>query len=64
MQFGAFIEWAFLGLVGGGVAILWQMKESMNTLNEKISVLIYQHEQARQDIDDHETRIRDLEKEF
>lgn len=62
MQFSSFIEWAFLGLVGGGVYILWQMKESMNSLNTKIEVLIQQHEQARKDIDDHEFRIRDLEK--
>lgn len=62
MDFSAFIQWAFLGLVGGGVTILWQMKESMNTLNNKIGVLITQHEQARKDLDDHEGRIRQLER--
>jgi hypothetical protein len=62
MQFNAFIEWAFLGLVSGGIYILYQMKESMSSLNEKIGVLIVQHEQARKDLDDHEERIRDLEK--
>ena len=61
MQFGAFIEWAFLGLVGSGVVILWQMKESMATLNSKIEILIVKHESARKDIDDHEYRIRNLE---
>lgn len=62
MEFSAFVQWGFLGLVGGGVTILWQMKESMNSLNEKIGILIVQHEQARKDLDDHEERIRDLEK--
>lgn len=61
MQFNAFIEWAFLGLVGSGVVILWQMKESMATLNSKIEILIVKHESARKDIDDHEDRIRNLE---
>lgn len=62
MQFGSFIEWAFLGLVSGGIYILYQMKESMSNLNEKIGILITQHEQARKDLDDHEDRIRELER--
>lgn len=61
MNFDAFVQWGFLGLVSGGVFILWQMKESMNNLNTKIEVLITQHEEARKDIDDHEDRIRKLE---
>lgn len=62
MQFANFMEWAFLGLTSGGVYILWQMKESMSQLNSKIEVLIEKHEQAREDIDDHESRIRYLER--
>lgn len=61
MTFTGFIEWAFLAVVSGGVYILWQMKESLTSLNTKIEVLIVQHETAREDIDDHETRIRELE---
>ena len=61
MIFTEFMEWAFLGVVTGGVYILWQMKESLTNLNTKIEVLITQHEQSRKDIDDHEERIRSLE---
>ena len=61
MIFTEFMEWAFLGVVTGGVYILWQMKESLTNLNTKIKVLITQHEQSRKDIDDHEERIRSLE---
>jgi pyrimidine operon attenuation protein/uracil phosphoribosyltransferase len=61
LTFSAFLEWAFLGVVTGGVYILWQMKESVNHLNSKIEVLIVQHEMARKDLDDHEIRLRELE---
>lgn len=61
MEFSQFMEWAFLGLCSGGVYILWQMKESITSLNTKIEVLIEKHEQARDDIDDHEERLRHLE---
>lgn len=62
MDFSKFMEWGFLGLVSSGVYILWQMKESVSTLNGKIEVLIEKHEQAREDIKDHELRIRMIEK--
>jgi len=62
MQFANFIEWAFLGVVSGGVYILWQMKESVSDLNTKIEVLIQQHEESRKDIDDNEDRLRELER--
>lgn len=62
MQFSEFIQWSFLGVVSGGVYILWQMKESVSSLNTKIEVLIQQHEESRKDIDDHESRLRQLER--
>jgi hypothetical protein len=62
MQFSEFIQWSFLGLVSAGVYIMWQMKESMTTLNNKIEVLIVKHELADLRINDHESRIRDMEK--
>lgn len=62
MSFAAFMEWAFLGVTTGGVYILWQMKESVSSLNTKIEVLIQQHEESRKDIDDHESRLRQLER--
>lgn len=62
IDFGKFVEWAFLGVVGGGVYILWQMKESIAHLNGKIDVILEKHNQAREDIDDHEARLRGLER--
>ena len=61
MDFNAFIEWAFLGVVTGGVYVLWQIKGSVEKLNIKIAVLVTEHTQAKETIDDHESRIRDLE---
>lgn len=61
MQLTQFIEWGFLGLVSGGVVILWQMKESLVHLNSKIEVLIVQHENLKNNVDDHEDRLRELE---
>ena len=62
MDFPHFMEWSFLGLCSAGLVVLWQMKESVNILNAKIEVLIVQHTQAREDLDDHEVRLRDLER--
>lgn len=61
MNFSSFIEWAFLAVVSGGVIVLWQMKESVSDLNAKISVLIAEHQQSKETIKDHESRIRSLE---
>jgi hypothetical protein len=62
MIFSDFVSWAFLGITTGGVYILWQMKESVSSLNTKIEVLIVQHEETKLDIKDHENRLRNLEK--
>lgn len=62
MNFSQFLEWGFLGLISGGVIILWQMKESLVHLNSKIEVLIVQHENLKNNVDDHEGRLRQLER--
>ncbi len=62
MGFSNFIEWSFLGIMSGGVIILWQMKESLSLLGTRIEVLVTQHEEAKNDINDHESRIRTLER--
>lgn len=54
MDFNAFKEWAFLGMLSGGVIILWQMKNEMSELNTKIALII-------QRTDNHEKRIEKLE---
>lgn len=61
MDFPHFVEWCFLGICSAGVYIMWQMKESMQEINTKIEVLIIQHENTRDDVEDHESRIRRLE---
>jgi hypothetical protein len=62
MQFQSFIEWAFLGVVSSGVWVLWLMKQDLTKLNIKIEVLITEHLESKKKIEDHEYRIRDLEK--
>jgi hypothetical protein len=54
MQFQNFVEWAFLGVVSGGVYVLWRIHDSLNELNVKVAVVISQMES-------HERRISDLE---
>lgn len=65
MEFSGFVEWAFLGLVGGGVYILWQMKESLANLNTRLEVVIIEQKlttaQTNLQLNDHETRLRNLE---
>lgn len=61
MNFSSFIEWAFFGIVSGGVFILWQMKESVNSLNSKLEVYIVKQNHTDTKVEDHEVRIRDLE---
>lgn len=61
LNFDKFKEWALLGLLSGGVFILWQMKSSVEELNIKIAVLIKEQELSKGEIDDHESRIRQLE---
>jgi hypothetical protein len=48
------MEWAFLGIVAGGVGILWKIYDSLNQLNVKIAVVITR-------MDSHEDRISKLE---
>lgn len=62
MTYTQFTEWAFLAVITGGVWVLYQMKESLNAISSKIEVMVMEHERARSDIDDHEDRIRDIEK--
>lgn len=61
LNFSEFVQWAFLALVSGGVYILWQMKESISSLNTKMEVLIVRQEKLDLGQDDHEKRIRNLE---
>jgi len=62
VDFNNFISTAFLGLLSGGVYILWEMKNSIATLDNKIGIIIAKSEQASHDLLDHESRIRVLEK--
>lgn len=57
MDFSAFKDWIMLGLLGGGVYILWGLKGSIDILNIQIAVVISR-------VDGHEKRIGKLEGEI
>jgi len=61
MSFPDFIEWCFLGVISGGVVVLWQVKETISGLNTRIEILIEKHEHHRDTIEDHELRLRMVE---
>jgi len=54
MDFNAFKEWVFLGLLAGGVGILYTLKQSVEELNIKMAVIIER-------MSNHEKRIENLE---
>jgi hypothetical protein len=54
MDFNAFKEWAFLGLLSGGVYILYTLKQAIDDLNIKMAVII-------EKTGNHERRIENLE---
>lgn len=65
MDFADFINWAFMGILSGGlvflIAILNEVKVSIQNLNERMAVLIEKtvwHEKA---LEKHEERIAKLE---
>lgn len=61
MDFTAFQNWAFLGLLSGGIIILWQMKENVAELNSKMGVVFEKLESLVEDKNDHEKRLRHVE---
>lgn len=54
MDFLAFKDWVLLGLLSGGVYILWQLKDSVQQLNVQIAVVIER-------MNNHEKRLEKLE---
>ena len=54
MNFAEFKDWAFLGLLGGGVTILYMLKASVDQLNIQIAIVIER-------MNNHEKRIDRLE---
>jgi hypothetical protein len=62
MEFSAFIQWAFLGVVSGGVVILYQMKSSMNDLNVKLAVFVERLEHHQEKLDRLENRLDTMER--
>jgi len=66
MHFNQFIEWAFLGLISGGmmltIAFLHRLNESVDTLNETIASLIEKAVWHEKVLDKHDERISNLEK--
>ena len=62
MEFSAFIQWAFLGVITGGVGILYQMKGSMNELNTKLAVFVERLEHHQEKLDKLEGRLDSMER--
>lgn len=62
MQFNEFIQWSFLGLVSGGVVILWQMKASMNDLNTKLAVFVERLGHHQEKLESFEIRLNTIER--
>lgn len=54
MDWLAFKDWVLLGLLGGGVYILYEMKKSVDKLNISIAVVISR-------MNNHEKRLDKLE---
>lgn len=61
IDFNKFKDWALLGLLSGGIFILWQMKENVSLLNTRIEIMVETQHYANKSINDHEARIRSLE---
>jgi pyrimidine operon attenuation protein/uracil phosphoribosyltransferase len=59
MEFSGFVEWAFLGVVTGGVYILWQMKESLSQLNTELKVILVKQEHQRDMLDIHGEKLKE-----
>ena len=57
MDFTAFMQWCFLGLVSAGVAILYRMKDSMNELNTKLAVFVERLEHHQEKLERLEIRF-------
>jgi hypothetical protein len=63
VDFVQFKEWVFLGVLSGGVLILWQMKEKIKQINYKLEVLLVVNTNTRESVKDHEIRLRKIETE-
>ncbi len=65
-QFSEFITWAFYGVVGFAalavVHILGKLKDEVGVLNSKIAALLERTENHSKRLDEHSSRIRDLER--
>lgn len=65
MDFGKFVEWAFLAIIGGSVAwsagFLSRISQSVTELNVKLATIMERLSWQSRELDDHGNRIRKLE---
>ncbi len=65
LPFEKFIEWAFLGMIGGGIAFavhfLSKICSEMAHVNEKLAVVISKQDRHQVELDRHNDRLHTLE---
>ena len=65
LPFEKFIEWAFLGMIGGGIAFavqfLTKISSEMAHVNEKLAVVISKQDRHQVELDRHNDRLHTLE---
>ena len=65
MSFAYFVDWAFLAIVSGcfvfGTKILFDLKENIGSLNQKIAIILERITHHEKEIEKHDERIRSLE---
>lgn len=65
MKYPDLIDWAFKGIISGGVVFgvtaASGMRQSMDDLNSKLAVIIEKTARNERDLDKHEDRLRVLE---
>ncbi len=61
MDFTMFMQWAFLGIISGGVVAMFQLKNSVQQLNDRVLILVEKTIWHEKELEKHEMRISKLE---
>lgn len=65
MQFSEFVQYCFYGVASGGtmlgVKILWSLKDSIDTLNKQIAIIIERTTYHEKQLEKHDERLSRIE---